>query len=163
MCVRACVCVVVCVCARVHVRVNLCVCVGGCDSTRTKSLGKSGRKLLQMASRPLLPILFQYMSTLRNVLLHVSTCHVASLSLHIHSYVCACVGQRIHACVGQYIHSYVCPSIHVLFAQCAKIVQYMSPCAMSSCSQHQPSSVLCPPFLSLRMHPYICACIYIYV
>ena len=42
--------------------------------TRRKSLGKSGRKLLQIDSRPALPILFQYISTLFKVLLHVMTC-----------------------------------------------------------------------------------------
>ena len=42
--------------------------------TRRKSFGKSGRKLLQIDSRPALPILFQYISTLFKVLLHVMTC-----------------------------------------------------------------------------------------
>jgi len=42
--------------------------------TRRKSLGKSGRKLLQIDSRPALPMLFQYISTLFKVLLHVMTC-----------------------------------------------------------------------------------------
>jgi hypothetical protein len=43
-------------------------------STKRKSLGKSGRRLLQMASRPLLLMLFQYKSIFLSRLLHVSTC-----------------------------------------------------------------------------------------
>ena len=154
-CVWLCVCVHVCMCEWICVYC-VCVCVGGCDSTRTKSLGKSGRKVLQMASRPLLPILFQYMSTLRNVLLHVSACHVASLSLHIHWYVCTCIHvQLIHV---QLIHSYPTHSFICLSMNTSPLCT-MSPCPSTPAVFHLVCSVFVPTHASI----YVCACICIYV